>query len=101
MRDLFYPMHPPIKGARRIVQEEGKSEKAEYMRAYYLANREKVRAKQREYYQKNKARIKKAVNKYKRENPDKVREWKRSSERYRLTAKKSPPPAPPPLNPNP
>jgi hypothetical protein len=84
LKSLFYPMHPPIKGARRVVQQEGKNPKAEYQRAYYLANKEKIRAKQREYYQANKETIKKAVNEYKREHPEKVRGWKRSSERYRL-----------------
>ena len=89
MRDLFYPTHPPIKGARKVIQQEGKNPRAEQLAAYYRANRERIRAKQAEYYQANKERIKKQVEQYRLENPDKVRAWKRSSERYRLSRKQA------------
>ena len=83
MKDLFYPMHPPVRGARRIVREEGKNARSEELRAYYQANRDKVRAKQREYYLANRERMIARAVRYKAENPEHVRAVKRNSERYR------------------
>ena len=63
MRDLFYPTHAPIKGARKVLQAEGKNPRAEYLAEYYRANRERIRAAQAEYYRANREQIIKRVGK--------------------------------------
>ena len=89
MLDLFYPVRPAVKGARRIVQQEGKSPRAEYQKAYYLANREKVRAAQADYYRRNRTKILKRVAKNQKETLAQHAARNRMYERKRRAAKKA------------
>jgi len=61
MKDLFYPTHPPIKGARRVMREGGKNPRAEQKAEYYRANKERIKATQAAYYQAHREEIIKRV----------------------------------------
>lgn len=91
MIDLFYPARPAVKGARRVIRSEGKSDRSEYHAEYYRANKERIRARQHEYYEKNKAKIIKAVAKYQKEHIEQKRAWKRALQRGNRDAERGMP----------
>jgi hypothetical protein len=69
MKDLFFPVHLPIRGARKVVLE-GDKERAKQKAEYYQANREKIRARQAEYYRENRKKIIKRVRANQKEQPE-------------------------------
>ena len=51
--------------------------KHEYLKHYYAAHRDILKARMRQYYIKNKDKIKKYQKKYRLENLDKIRKYQR------------------------
>lgn len=81
MIDLFFPARPAVKGARRIVRAEGKSDRAEYQAEYYRAHKDAIRARQRAYYLANREKIMKRVAKYQKDHAEQRRANKRVTQR--------------------